>query len=601
MKPNPGLTDGFNRYLRNLDCLLPRRSRKGDEGAQLLERTLQELSAVTPPAAEAIEKFLKACEQFRRQQYWIDEDHEYFDTAGCWLPLLVLGKSARDVVRSVLHIQLAESFLRAKQLVLKPADPRAKAVLKVTLLSAVDGITESGYDKFVSMIRNRFEQIESVYDPAHSRLQLLKGRMLEVSYDNHDVADYPGEGGTPSWLEALFELRAVDCVEMTFARRPKEVPVLGDFVSAALVIPSCPVEWRQKRNLNSEDVLAIIENRLSIGRGAPFHTLLTAIEPEWFALIESVIHRAMSADVTVIKDRHVEQNTDHDFALRHLARRFTFPPGIEVQEGTEYQSLAQACVRNQEAGQILVPHPLLVCVPSEIGFRLIRRLSDTNYVGAWARFFADLARIASEKLTSSQSTSPPSFPSTVMRKVPSEFLAQVNDSHRDLARFILRTAANSIDLLVSVEAEVASGLLKVQNKHRLLDMLLEEESGTPEHEALHTLLRAAVVHDDPEVRLKTLSAIIYFLRSDDVISDAEPYGHVDDHLVISKVLGGKDFKPSLSPQVASWVASVGGGADQLLARPIQDHVSLQFDEMTKRISTIVCSDSGPNSAPQSAE
>jgi hypothetical protein len=251
-------------------------------------------------------------------------------------------------------------------------------VLKVTLLSTVDGMTEAGYDKFVSMIRNRFEQIESVYDSAHSRLQLLRGRTLEVSYDNHDVSDYPGEGGAPSWLEALFELRAVDCVEMTFARRPKEVPVLGDFVSAALVIPTCPVEWRQKINLNAEDVLSSIANRLAIGPGAPFHILLTAIEPEWFALIESVIHRTMSADVTIIRERHVEQKSDHDFALRHLARRFTFPPGIELQEGTEYQSLALACIRNQEAGQMLAPHPLLVCVPSEIGFRLIKRLSDTD-------------------------------------------------------------------------------------------------------------------------------------------------------------------------------------------------------------------------------
>lgn len=111
VEPNPGLSSGFNRYLRNLDMLLPRTIRKGDHGAHILQNTLQDIASVTPAAAAAIDGFLQACDQFRQQQFWIDEDHEYRDTASCWLPLLVLGKGWRDVVSSVLNVNVPGHFL----------------------------------------------------------------------------------------------------------------------------------------------------------------------------------------------------------------------------------------------------------------------------------------------------------------------------------------------------------------------------------------------------------------------------------------------------------------------------------------------------------
>ena len=85
MHPNPGLSTTFNRILETLDSLLPKRSRKGDFGAQILQAAISNLQPVNKVAVMQLEEFVTECESFRSQQFWRDEGHPHGDTAACWL------------------------------------------------------------------------------------------------------------------------------------------------------------------------------------------------------------------------------------------------------------------------------------------------------------------------------------------------------------------------------------------------------------------------------------------------------------------------------------------------------------------------------------
>jgi hypothetical protein len=586
MIPNPGLNSDFNRYLGNLDLVLPRRTRRGDRGAQALERTIHEMEGLRNPAAEALKTFLIECERFRHHQFWVDEDHLNRHTGKCWLPLLVLGREWRAVVTSILGFDAPESLGWAKKILIKPASPEESTSLKISVRSVIENVSEAAHDRFVTTVKNRFETIESIYVAEAGRLEIRRGRTIEVKEDDFDSDHHPSSGGLPSWLEVLLELRAVEAVEFYYPLCPRAVPVAGDFVRSILVIPTCPVEWRQKESSNLDEVLQSMRDDLGVGPKAPIHVFLSAVQHEWFALLEAFVVGLQSSGVAkaapLLESTTETHSQAEDFALRHLARCLTLPPDLELHSGTEYASIGNAFVPPDEEGKPSFPHPRVTGSPGEIGFRLIERLSDPLYVTAWAHHFKQLAQGVVSRISTSDASE---SGTAVTRKGADLEAAHSKASFQHLALFVLDSISKNLDMLISVEGEIATTKLRTESWRRAWEVS-DSVSEDPVVPAIHQLVQLAVTHEDPSVRARSLSALVYFLKDEDVLPDSETFGSHDDHLVVSHVLVDPAIKAGISPEISTWAARTIQTADDSIPRPLQKHIVEAFECLATRVSEL---------------
>ena len=584
MIPNPGLNSDFNRYLGNLDLILPRRTRRGDRGAQALERTIQEMEGLQNPAAEDLKQFLIACELFRHHQFWVDEDHQNRHTGKCWLPLLVLGREWRAVVASALGFDAPEALGWARKILLKPASRDETTHLKVTVRPVIENVSESAHDRFVTTVKNRFESIESIYASEAGRLEIRRGRTIEVKEGDFSSEHHPCNGGLPPWLEVLLELKAVESVEFSYPLCPRAVPVVGDFVRSILVIPTCPVDWRQNESANLNEVLQSIRDDLGVGPKAPIHVFLSAVQHEWLALLEAFVGSLDSNGVAKAPpplDHSTMGNPADDFALRHLARCLSLPPTLEFHPGTEYASIAHAFVPPDEEGKPSFPHQRVTARPESVGFQLIERLSDPLYVTAWAQHFKILAQNAVTRIASAP-TNRGSDAATI-KKVGDPEAAHSKASFHHLAQFVLDSISKSLDLLISVEGEIATTKQRTESWRRAWE-LTDSVSDDPVVPAIHQLVQVVVSHESPSARARALSALVYFLNDEDVLPDSEAFGSHDDHLVVSHVLADAAIKTGVTSEVAAWASRILQTADDSIPRPLQKHIFETFETLATRVS-----------------
>jgi hypothetical protein len=588
MIPNPGLNSDFNRYLGNLDRILPRRTRRGDRGAQALDRTIQEMEDRQNPASEALDLFLIECERFRHHQFWVDEDHQNRHTGKCWLPLLVLGREWRAVVTSAFGFEAPEALAWAKKIILKPTSRDETADLKVTVRAVIENVSEAAHDRFVTTVKNRFESIESIYAAEEGRLEIRRGQTIEVKEGEFSSEHHPCSGGLPPWLEVLLELRAVEAVEFTYPLCPRAVPVVGDFVRSILVIPTCPIEWRHKESANLDQVLQSIRDDLGVGTKAPIHVFLSAVQHEWFALLEVFVRNLQSNGVAKAPpplDDATEGNTANDFALRNLARCLTLPPDLELHHGTEYVAIANAFVPSEEEGNPSFPNRLVAARPESVGFLLIERLSDPVYVTAWAQYFKRLAQNAVSRLSAIPTHL--RSDSATIKKVGDLDAALSKASFHHLAQFVLDSIAKNLDLLISVEGDIATTKLRTNSRKRAWE-LSDSVSDDPVVPAIHHLVQVTVSHESPSARARALSALVYFLNDEDVLPDSEAFGSHDDHLVVSHVLADSAIKTKVSPEVAAWASRIIQTADDFIPRPLQKHIVSEFERLAVRVSGLAC-------------
>lgn len=587
MIPNPGLSPEFNRYLGNLDLILPRRTRRGDRGGQALERSIQEMEGRQNSAAEALNQFLISCESFRHHQFWVDEDYQNRDTGLCWLPLLVLGKKWRAVVASALGFDAPEVLAGAKKILLKPASRDSTAYLKVTLRDVIENVSEAAHDRFVTVVKNRFETIESIYVADEGRIKIRRGRAIEAKESDYCSEHHPCNGGLPPWLEVLLELRAVELVYFSYPLSPRKVPVLGDFVSAILVIPTCPLEWRKRESSNLDNELNSIRDDLGVGPKAPIHCFLSAVQGEWFAIIESFLLSLQSTEVIKgppnLAHSAVGEAAD-DFALRHLARCLSLPPDLELRHGAEYAALARAFVPPHEQGKPSLPHRFIAARPELVGYQLIERLSDTLYVIQWARHFKVLAETLVSQLSVAQT--PHESDATTIKRAVDPDASRSRSSLEHLARFVLDSIAKNLGLLISVEGEIATTKQRAEFRRRAWE-LSESASDDPFVSAIRQLVRVAVSHESSAARARALSALVYFLNDKEVISDSGAFGSHDDHLVVSHVLADSAIKIGVTSEVAAWTSQILLTADDAIPRTSQKYIIETFETLAARVSGLV--------------
>ncbi|MCB1087504.1 MAG: hypothetical protein KDM63_10700 [Verrucomicrobiae bacterium] len=223
--------------------------------------------------------------------------------------------------------------------------------------------------------------------------------------------------------------------------------------------------------------------------------------------------------------------------------------------------------------------------PERIGFELIQRLSDPAYLISWAERFKRIADSIGSFIENEIQPRDPLSP-VGGKKIPPEVLGKFDSSIENFTRFILNSIIKNLNLLISIESELAISKSTLSAWHRAWETSDLSKEDDPEVSAIQQLIKLAVSHEDPASRARALSAIVYFLKEDDVLPDSEEFGSVDDQFVMSKVLSDGVNKGVVSPQVASWASRVIGNADAVMPRPLQEHISREFEGLVERIETL---------------
>lgn len=583
--PNPGLSADVNRYLASLDKLLPRRSRKGDRAAQLLDSALNESAAAHAPVGEALSSFLQECENFHRMRFWADPDFRNHDDGNCWLPLVLVGHAWAECLCEIMRISLPDSIGRARRIVLKPIGKAASHTVRAVLRKSIPGVTEAAYNRFVSQVKPVAPRLETVYDPDTSVLDVKQGLDVEVRLDEAHSALVPVNGGMPVWLGALLDLNAVEELTLCYPLVTRDVPTVAECVSMVLILPDCPVEWRSKEKFPERDALALITEALGQGFDEPFHLYVTAVETEWLPLVDAFVARATATSPACKPEVGTEQS---DLLVRHLGRLLTLHPALDMRADGEYPHLigAFAAVTNQP--NVLVPAASIAALPADAAASILKRLDDVRYVTAWARHFQARARAAIDALVAAAPVSA-KHSAPLPRGVSGEFLVRVNASVRDFASCILAAIDNSLDVLIANETHVLEARsTQLRNQRMCIDFTADATEGHDggEADALKEIARLSLTLPATRDRARALAALIYSLTEHDVLKDSEPYGRIDDGLVIASLLTTEDMAHDPSPAALAWVRSLRGRIDGMAARPVQDQILARYEQIVDRLTAL---------------
>lgn len=594
MHPNPGLSADVNRYLASLDVLLPRRSRKGDRAAQLLHDALTESAAAHAPVGEALNTFLQECESFHRKQFWVDPDFVNHDDGACWLPLVLAGHAWSDCLREIMRIRLPDSIGRARRIVLKPIGRDASQTVRAVLRKKISGVTEAAYNRFVSQVKPVATRLESVYDAESSVLEIHQGLELEVQFDDTQSSSVPVNGGMPVWLDTLLDLNAVEQLDLRYPLIHRDVPTVAEFVSVICVLPDCPVEWRVKDTFSSREAFGAITDALGQGLDDPFHLYVTAVENEWLPLVDAFVARASMDSPSASPEPGTEGD---DLLVRHLGRLLTLHPAIDMRVDSEYSHLRSAYKPTDENAHVLVPAASIAALPEKAALSMVRRLDDVRYVTAWAKHFQARARRAIDSLTAA--APPPNKPSASLpRGVTNEFLVRVNASVRDFASCILAAIDKSLDVLIATEThvhEARSTRMHFQQMcmHGITDSAASHDAG--ELDALREVTRLALAAASEGDRARALAALVYALTENDVLTDSESFGRIDDQLVIANLLADDSLKHEASTAAIEWSRGIRGRIDGMVARPVQSEVQDRYERLVQELSRLCESPPSANS------
>jgi hypothetical protein len=591
MFPNPGLSSRYNRFLNNLDVALPRRSRKNDRGAQLLDNTLKQLKEVSPEVAVKLGVFLDRCDGFRRSQFWIDEDYQNRHSAACWFPVVLLGKGWPEAVSSLLQFSPPKELGAARRIVIEPAAAGEDAIIKVDLRGEVRGVSEAGYDRFVKLVRNRFVEVESTFDPDEERLYLTGGRALKDLKSSFGESDHPTGGGVPGWLSVLLELNAVDRVTFTYRLSNREILEISDVVRSLVVIPSCPVEWRSEPSACSDALLSIRDD-LRVGNEDPIHVVLTTVEHEWFPIINEHVKGILS--VCALKSDDVNDSTgvskvvDACLLDRHIGRHLSLPTEIEFFEDptAECSALKSAFSRTEDQSPTWKPKMGIRAQPKHLSAVIQGRLDDQEYLTAWVIHFQELAKTIASDLRIRSKASSPSGTDILGRRGSGDYLVRVSESGNDFAIFILTSIANTLGLLSSVEVEVGGNLGNFEAWYSRMCGASQEPIIRDEFDALRQIMRLIITHEDQTFRCKALAALVYAQQRHDIVPRTQAGWHADDLFLISRLLGDPEVKMHIPKEIASWAAAAAGKTDALLSRGLQNKVDFEFSEIVNCIAGV---------------
>ena len=583
MIPNPGLSTDFNRYAANLDCLLPRRSRKGDRSAQFLHSALGELAELHMDAAERLlQNLLSDCEDFHRRQLQIDPDYINHDDGACWLPLVIVGKGWTECVSRVLELDLPESVGRARRIVLKPASRTGPYSLTAIIREQASGVTEAAYNRFVSQVKGVFPRVESVYDPDSQQLQIHRGNKVSAEIEDRGSPLLPSNGGIPPWLETLLHLNVVDILEFHYPLGLRDMPAFAECVCATCILPECPPEWRTKETFPSQIVLASIADSLGQGPEDPFHLCVTAVQDEWLPLIDACVQK-----LTLLPRAEAPLATEscdgEALRLALAARGMTLHPGLNMRDDSEYESLRSIYQLAGEGDHVLVPVPAVAAFPVDIVESLSLRLNDLGYLRAWATYFQSRTQIAIEALSSKSRDPAAKLP----RGVTADFLVRVNSSVRDFAACVLASLEKSLGVLVAVEDGIAASRASTVRFQRMCSDVAHDDSSEEGQTlaAIGEVIRLAVDGDSRVARSRALAAVVYALMHDDVIRDSEEHGRVDDLLVLAAMITD-DRAGSVREEPRKWAHGYLARMDGLAGRAVQDRVLARYEQLVERIEAV---------------
>ncbi len=592
MNPNPGLCTDFNRYAANLDRLLPRRSRKGDQAAHFLHSALGELSELHLDAAQQLQDFLADCEDFHRRQFQVDPDYINHDDGGCWLPLVIVGKAWTEATSRLLEIDLPEVLGQARRIVLKPVASSGPFTIATVIRAETSGVSEAAYNRFVSQVKSVFPRLESVYDPDTLKLEVRRGNQVRVGVEDATSHQLPSNGGVPQWLETLLQLNAVESVEINYPLRTRELNAISDFVCAACIIPECPLDWRTKDRFPAQAALGLISDALGQGPDDPFHLCVTAVQHEWLPLVDAVVQNL------TIPQRNVSHGTNGDsqddsLSLAMASRAITLHPGIDLRDDNDYAALRRIYQAQGQDSPVLLPVPLVAAQPSEVLDSLTTRLNDSNYLRSWALHFRARARQAIDALSGAAPQPAP----RQLRGVSADFLVRVQASVKDFAACILASLEKALGVLIAVEGGIASSRSSKHRFEKICTTAITDESpsGQQSLAVISEAIRLTIYGGSNSTRSRALASLIYLLMEDDVVPDTEEQGRVDDLLVFATLIAG-DLGAEASEDVRHWARNYLARIDGLTGRATQARVSQRYEQLVERIEA-ASSAGAPNRSP----
>lgn len=583
MIPNPGLGTDFNRYAANLDRLLPRRSRKGDQAAHFLHSALGELSELNLGAAQQLQEFLAECEEFHRRQFQVDPDYINHDDGGCWLPLVIVGKGWREATSKLFDIDLPEVVGQARRVILKPAATSGPFSISALMRTEIAGVSEAAYIRFVTQVKSVFPRVESVYDPDTQQLDIRRGNQINSDIVDRGSLQLPSNGGVPQWLETLLHLNAVEVLEIQYPLCARDLPTIGEFVCAACIIPECPLEWRTKEKFPAQSALASIADLLGQGQDDPFHLCVTAVQHEWLPLADAVVD---NVSIEKLDESQVAMSSVHDDSLSVAlaARSITLHPSIDVRQDSEYASLKKIYRSEGESSEVLLPIPAVAAVPDNLLESLTARLSDINYLRAWALYFRARARQAIDALTGGAPDKTP----RIVRGVSADFLVRVQSSVKDFAASILASLEKALGVLIAIEGGIASSRAsKLRVEKICTDAVIDDSASDVQSLAvIGEAIRLTVDSESRNTRSRGLAALVYLLMEDDIVPDTEEQGRIDDLLVFASFFAG-DNGAEASEDLRQWARNYLARIDGLAGRATQARVTQRYAKLVERIEATV--------------
>jgi len=602
MQPNPGLSVDYNRFLQNLDATIPRRSRKNDSGAQLLYKTLHHLKEINPEVSSRLEEFLTYCDLFKRSQYWINEDHQNRYCGVCWLPVAILGKAWMSVVTSLLRFEPPRELAMARRIIITPVALGENSPIKIELRSEIQGVSESTYDHFVKLVRLRFKDIESTFDPDTHLLKITGKRVLQDSEPKYGDSEHPTGGGVPAWLGLLLEMGAVDKVMFSYPLNPRETLETGDFVRGVVVIPACPSEWRKNDTAGRVDSLRTLQSDLGVGPEEPIYLTLTAVEQEWYPLLDEYIKGVISHTALgyALKSeaKPQEASFDTELRLRHLGRHLGLPLYLDIRENTEYRNIYTAFMKSEDQKATWTPVPQVCVAAAEVGPVIQRRLDDISYLTEWARWFKQLATNTANVLEAKALSRNPVNAIPPGKRAPEDFVVRAIESISDFSVFILQSVARTLDLLVSIEGNIAEAQKREDALHSAWTGSEQDPETKNLANSLRYLVNVVLTHDNLHLRCKAMAALVYFLQNDDVLPDHQPGGCADDVFLLSRVLKEPGIKEKVPADLLAWASATIGKIDAVLSRGLQDRIEHKFQTVEKTLLEIATAQSADPTPPK---
>jgi hypothetical protein len=173
--------------------------------------------------------------------------------------------------------------------------------------------------------------------------------------------------------------------------------------------------------------------------------------------------------------------------------------------------------------------------------------------------------------------------------VTTEYVVRINSSICEFTACILDTIATALDVLISTEAEADEARTKRKRYQQLHAQPFpgEGEAGDQgEAEAVRHLARLALTASSRTDRARALAALLYAVTENDVVSDSELYGRIDDRFVIATLFQEEAFASDAPAAAVAWSRQIRDRIDGMAARPVQEKVLDRFAGLSLALESL---------------